>query len=164
MLEVSTYGTSYRTLCVRCGRSVSLDISRPVAEVDMWLEALAGARTAWPTAGSPHDRGAAIAGDSTPSERSSDWRADRKPLGPARNRRWPCRRHRALLGLGRFINVLSLFMLLFYFFFFARHLAFAIGAMRAAPADMVAPVVDTGTAPRSASSSPVRTRSRSSSD
>jgi 1,2-diacylglycerol 3-beta-glucosyltransferase len=53
----------------------------------------------------------------------------------------------SLLGLGSFINALSLFMLLFYLLFFARHLAFAIGAMQAAPNDMAAPLLDTGFRP-----------------
>jgi cellulose synthase/poly-beta-1,6-N-acetylglucosamine synthase-like glycosyltransferase len=53
----------------------------------------------------------------------------------------------SLFGIADIILALTLALELLFFAFFARHLAFAISALRSAPADLAAPLVDTGFRP-----------------
>src|SRR5207244_11551822 len=53
----------------------------------------------------------------------------------------------ALLGLPLLANVAGTALQIAFFAFFARHLAFAVAALDSAPADLAAPLIDTGWQP-----------------
>jgi cellulose synthase/poly-beta-1,6-N-acetylglucosamine synthase-like glycosyltransferase len=53
----------------------------------------------------------------------------------------------ALLGFSSLVNVVGMTLQIGFFVFFARHLAFAVAALDSAPADLEAPLIDTGYEP-----------------
>ncbi|HKN50801.1 MAG TPA: glycosyltransferase family 2 protein [Actinomycetota bacterium] len=53
----------------------------------------------------------------------------------------------ALLGLPLLVNALGVALQVTFFAFFARHLAFSVAALDSAPADLAAPLIETGSQP-----------------
>jgi hypothetical protein len=53
----------------------------------------------------------------------------------------------ALLGFPLLVNALGVGLQIAFFAFFARHLAFAVAALDSAPADLAAPLIETGIHP-----------------